>query len=253
MKRVFIILLSTTLLAACHTQTEDVRPAPTLSEEEENIGEYDGSIPQSWWFLFSEGDPEIVLRDLATHEDLRVVNVPEALKSPSALTFDGSHLYVGGSGEGAGIYKLDPVTGVVVETYPNINVRALAWSDNKVWYLEGETLQSISENGKPGESYTLDLPENFRSMGMRRGHAFLFHGDLGTISKVNLESGAVVSESVSGMEDANSFQITQISYVVTIPTGYVCSWGIYGQGIIDIPLGPTGNLVTAMAPNDIEL
>ena len=247
MKKVLYFFLSSCLLAACATQENTPFDNPVMPDEAN--GMYDGSVPQTWWFLFTGKEPKLVLRDLKTDTDIQTLSVPAELKLPKAITYDGISLWVAGTGEGAGIYQLDPETGSVLNKL-EIPTTSLSWDGSNVWYLDGQTLRSISNDGKAGESYPIELPEDTKSVTKYKDVVYIFYGDLGYLRKYNLTTNQVEGEETTGLEDALMIFVTQRNYSFTVPRGYFCSWGRHGSEMIDIHIDHPGEVATAMAPNE---
>lgn len=76
-------------------------------------------------------------------DSVLLYSFPSPDGSPRGLAFDGSYLWCANTGDGnsvngAKIYKLDPITGAIVNTYssPGTNPFGLAWDGSYLWHSD---------------------------------------------------------------------------------------------------------------------
>ena len=155
-KSIFLLLLLTIFCSACNRDlTEDII-FPSVIENTE----------YKWWILTHKNyeSPGIYLYNETTSTIELKIDLPENLKSPHALAYDGVSLWVGGNGENESIYQLNPETGAIISEIRNIKTEGIALLDEYLYYSSDQVINKIEKNGTfveaiPTKNSSYNIPD----------------------------------------------------------------------------------------------
>ncbi len=152
----FTLLVLTILGTSCNRDlTEDII-FPSVTE----------NVEYKWWILTHKNyeSPGIYLYNETTSTIELKLDLPENLKSPHALAYDGISLWVGGNGENESIYQLNPETGAIISEIRNIKTEGIALLDDYLYYSNDQVINKIEKNGTlveaiPTKNSSYNIPD----------------------------------------------------------------------------------------------
>ncbi|MFD0836811.1 hypothetical protein ACFQ0I_13615 [Mariniflexile aquimaris] len=155
-KTIFTLVLLTILCSACNRDlTEDII-FPSVTENTEF----------KWWILTHKNyeSPGIYLYNETTSTIELKLDLPENLKSPHALAFDGESLWVGGNSDNESVYQLNPETGAIISEIKNIKTEGIAVLDTYLYYSSDHVINKIEKNGTlieaiPTKNSSYNIPD----------------------------------------------------------------------------------------------
>lgn len=145
MKATKIILKSIILLLLISSCGEPYIEFPIRSEG------IDDTIDKKLWLLKHRRyqKPGIYLYNETSGLFEAELDLPDDLRSPHAIAYDGESLWVGGIHENESIHQIDPETGATLSVIPNIRTEGIAVDENFLYYsvYETNTIHKIRKNG----------------------------------------------------------------------------------------------------------
>lgn len=164
-------------------------------------------IEQKWWVLTHRKyeSPGIYLYNETTSTIELELELPEDLKSPHALAYDGTSLWVGGNDEKESIYELNPENGAIISEIKNISTEGIAVQDENLYYSSYNTINKIDKNGKlieeiPTRNSSLNIPD-IAIQG--RNLYYLRYSEDESVIRLNLNSKT--ESAISGVESTGTY------------------------------------------------
>ncbi|MBP0904439.1 hypothetical protein ACFSKN_12260 [Mariniflexile gromovii] len=178
-KTYFTLLIFTLIIASCNRDlTEDFIAIEPID------------IEYKWWILTHKNyaSPGIYLYNETTSTIELELSLPENLKSPHALAFDGESLWVGGNGENESIYQLNPETGAIISQIRNIETEGIALLDGYLYYSNYNIINKIEKNGTLVEEIpTVNSSYNIPDLAIYNDNLYyLRYSETGPVVKLSL-------------------------------------------------------------------
>lgn len=253
MKRPLFYVLAAVLLLASACQDETAEEISRRSPSGEIVSPNpNGANPNGIWVLTQiSNSPLILLLDPETFEIKQSLQVPAALSSPEALTYDGTSLWVGGSDSDASLYQLDPADGAIVAEHPNISTQGLAYANEEIYYSTAGHLYRLGESAPV---MPLELSNsNYRlgDIAIADDKVYYVSREIGRVHMKNLQTGYYFGEFNTYVYDAANLSASTGQVQIMMPGGLYCTFSDFsGEILSDQPTG-LPDVVTGFMPTSL--
>ncbi|CAH8283890.1 hypothetical protein EV196_103447 [Mariniflexile fucanivorans] len=181
LKTIFTLFIVSIIVFSCNRDlTEDFIATEPIEVE------------YKWWILTHKNyaSPGIYLYNETTSTIELELSLPENLRSPHALAFDGESLWVGGNGANESIYQLNPETGAIISEIKNIETEGIALLDGYIYYSNYNIINKIEKNGTLLEEIpTVNSSYNIPDLAIYNDNLFyLRYSESGPVVKLNLST-----------------------------------------------------------------
>jgi hypothetical protein len=143
-KTIWTLIITIITLSSCHYDLDDILDNNTLITP---VNE--DYIEHKWWILTHKNyeAPGIYLYNETTQTVELKLDLPENMKSPHALAYDGESLWLGGTGEGESIYQLSPEDGRILFEIKNIKTEGIALLGEFLYYSDYKIINKVNKDG----------------------------------------------------------------------------------------------------------
>lgn len=182
LKTFFNLIILIFFVSSCNRNLPDIYIDPVDTE----------NIEYKWWVLTHRNyqSPGIYLYNETTLTIELELDLPENLKSPHALAYDGTSLWVGGNDPEESIYQLNPETGAILSEIKNISTEGITVDEDYLYYSNFNIINKIEKNGTFVEKIlTKNSVLNIPDIAIDGNNLYyLSYSENGLVNKLNLSS-----------------------------------------------------------------